>query len=158
MADPKKEKSRVSRPKIFFEKTDVSKIKECKSLALLERLSVIADMVRLNALTAIVHAHSGHIGTSLSAAEILTVLYHHVTNIEPPYRRGRDIFVLSKGHAAAMLYSILASKGFIPEEKLLKFRRFGGLEGHVDMSVPGVDANTGSLGMGISKAKGYALS
>lgn len=114
-------------------------------------------MVRLNALTAIVHAHSGHIGTSLSAAEILTVLYHHVMNIEPPYRRGRDIFVLSKGHAAAMLYSILASKGFIPEEKLLKFRRLGGLEGHVDMSTPGVDANTGSLGMGISKAKGYAL-
>lgn len=148
---PKKEK-------IFFVKEDVKKIKECTSLSTQEKLSIVADMTRLNALTATVHAHSGHIGASLSVAEVLAVLYHHVMKIDPPPPRNkRDVLILSKGHAAAMLYAILASKGFIPEDKLLKFRRLGGLEGHVDIFTPGVDANTGSLGMGVSKAKGYAL-
>jgi transketolase len=144
--------------KILFEKKDVNTVMKCQWLDIPERLSTIADMMRLNTLTAIAYARSGHIGASFSIAEILVALYHHIMNVEPSQDRpARDKFVLSKGHAAAMLYSVLASKGFIPENKLLKFRRLGGLEGHVDMSVPGVDANTGSLGMGISKAKGYAL-
>ena len=143
--------------KFFFEKSDFDEIKNCKSLALHERLSVLADMVRLNTLTEIVNAHSGHIGASFSAVDILTVLYHHVMNVDPsrPKQKGRDIFILSKGHAAAALYAVLASRGFIPTGKLATFRRLGGLEGHAELSVPGVETNTGSLGMGISKAKGF---
>lgn len=144
--------------KFFFEKSDFDEIKNCKSLALHERLSVLADMIRLNALTEIVNAHSGHIGASFSTIDILTVLYHHVMNVDPPRpkQKGRDIFILSKGHAAAALYAVLASRGFIPTDKLATFRRLGGLEGHAELSVPGVETNTGSLGIGISKAKGFA--
>ena len=144
--------------KFFFEKSDFDEIKNCKSLALRERLSVLADMIRLNTLTEITHARSGHIGASFSAIEILTVLYHHAMNVDPsrPKRKGRDIFILSKGHAAAALYAVLASRGFIPTDKLATFRRLGGLEGHAELSVPGVETNTGSLGIGISKAKGFA--
>ena len=150
-----RENSRVR--KFFFEKSDFDEIKNCKSLALHERLSVLADMIRLNTLTEIVNAHSGHIGASFSTIDILTVLYHHVMNVDPPRpkQKGRDIFILSKGHAAAALYAVLASRGFIPTEKLATFRRLGGLEGHAELSVPGVETNTGSLGMGISKAKGF---
>jgi len=143
--------------KFFFEKSDFDEIKNCKSLALHERLSVLADMIRLNTLTEIVNAHSGHIGASFSVIDILTVLYHHIMNVDPsrPKQKGRDIFILSKGHAAAALYAVLASRGFIPTDKLATFRRLGGLEGHAELSVPGVETNTGSLGMGISKAKGF---
>lgn len=146
--------------KFFFEKSDFDVVKKCKSLALHDKLFVIADMTRLNALTSIMSARSGHIGASFSAIEILAVLYHHVMNVDPsrPKRRGRDIFVLSKGHAAAALYAALASRGFIPTNKLATFRRLRGLEGHAELSVAGVETNTGSLGMGISKAKGFALS
>lgn len=144
--------------KLFFEKSDFDKVRESKSLDLQERLAVISDMLRLNTLTAVMHANSGHLGASLSCTEVLAVLYHHVMKSDPSMpRRSRDKFILSKGHAASMLYAVLASKGFISEEKLLKFRRLHGLEGHADISAPGVDANTGSLGMGISKGKGYAL-
>lgn len=143
--------------KFFFGKSDFDEIKKCKSLPLHERLSVLADMIRLNALTSIMSARSGHIGASFSAIEILTVLYHHAMNVDQsrPQRKGRDIFILSKGHAAAALYAVLASRGFIPTDKLATFRRLGGLEGHAELSVPGVETNTGSLGIGISKAKGF---
>jgi transketolase len=144
--------------KLFFEKSDFDEIKNCRSLALYERLSVLADMIRLNTLTAITNARSGHIGASFSAIEILTALYHHAMNTDPsrPKRKDRDIFIISKGHAAAALYAALASSGFIPTDKLAKFRRLGGLEGHAELSVPGVETNTGSLGIGMSKAKGFA--
>lgn len=144
--------------KLFFEKPDFDAIRNCKSLALRDRLSALADMIRLNTIAAITNAQSGHIGASLSAVEILTVLYHYTMNVNPasPKRRDRDLFVLSKGHAAAALYAVLASMGFIPTEKLAGFRRLGGLEGHAELSAPGVETNTGSLGMGISKAKGLA--
>ncbi len=149
---------RRSSGKLFFEKSDFDKIRECKSLALHEKLSMMADMIRLNTLATITNARSGHIGASLSAIEVLTVLYHHAMNVDPsrPKRKGRDIFILSKGHAASALYAALASRGFMPTEKLAKFRRLGGLEGHAELSVPGVEINSGSLGMGISKAKGFA--
>jgi transketolase len=144
--------------KFFFEKSDFDAVRSCTSLVLHERLSVLADMVRLNALTSIMSARSGHIGASLSAVEILTVLYHHSMNVNPsrPKLKSRDIFVLSKGHAAAALYAVLASRGFMPTDKLATFRRLRGLEGHAELSTPGVETNTGSLAMGISKAKGFA--
>lgn len=144
--------------KFFFEKSDFDGIKSCKSLKLHEKLNVLADMIRWNALTSIMSARSGHIGASFSAIEFLTVLYHHIMNVDPsqPKRKDRDIFVISKGHAAAALYAVLASRGFIPTQRLATFRRLDGLEGHAELSVPGVETNSGSLGMGISKAKGFA--
>jgi len=150
--------SRRTDAKFFFEKSDFEKVMDCRKLTLHERLAVVADMVRLNALTTIMKARSGHIGASFSAVELLTALYHHIMRIDPlqPKRKDRDIFILSKGHAAAALYAVLASRGFIPTEKLSTFRRLGGLEGHAELSVPGVESNTGSLGMGISKARGFA--
>lgn len=146
--------------KIFFEKSDFDEVKKCRTMKLEEKLSVIADMIRLNALNTIICAKSGHIGASFSAVEILTVLYHSEMKIDPsnPKNAERDVFILSKGHAAAALYSTLASCGFFPTERLATFRRLNGLEGHAEISAPGVETNTGSLGMGISKAKGFALS
>ncbi len=123
-----------------------------------QQLAVIADMLRYNMLTEVMAANTGHLGTSLSAAEVLAVLYHHTMKVDPDASKleDRDVFILSKGHAAPALYAALASRGFFPDAKLSAFRRLGGLQGHVDMIVPGCDANTGSLAMGISKAKGHA--
>ncbi len=144
--------------KLFFEKSDFYLVKECSSLALYEKISVLSDMIRLNTLTTITNARSGHIGASFSAIEFLTILYHHVMKVDSsrPMSRERDLFILSKGHAAAALYAALASMGFMPTDKLTGFRRLGGLEGHAELSASGVETNTGSLGIGISKAKGIA--
>lgn len=125
-------------------------------------LSVIANKVRKNALTAVYSAKSGHPGGSLSIAEVLTLLYFEVMNIDPknPKNPDRDRFVLSKGHTAPALYSVLALRGYFPEEDIKTFRRIDSyLQGHPDMKgVPGVDMSTGSLGQGISAAGGMALS
>lgn len=125
-------------------------------------LSVIANKVRKNALTAVYSAKSGHPGGSLSIAEVLTLLYFEVMNIDPknPKNPNRDRFVLSKGHTAPALYSVLALRGYFPEEDIKTFRRIDSyLQGHPDMKgVPGVDMSTGSLGQGISAAGGMALS
>lgn len=104
---------------------------------------------------------SGHPGGSLSCADILTYLYYEKMNIDVsnPKWEQRDRFVLSKGHAAPALYSVLAEKGFFPKEELKTLRKTGGLlQGHPDSKhVPGVDVSTGSLGQGISNAVGMAL-
>ena len=125
-------------------------------------LSIIANKVRKNALTAVYSAKSGHPGGSLSIAEILTLLYFEVMNIDPknPKNPDRDRFVLSKGHTAPALYSTLALRGYFPIEDIKTFRRIDSyLQGHPDMKgVPGVDMSTGSLGQGISAAGGMALS
>ena len=106
-------------------------------------------------------AGSGHPGGSLSAADILTVLYFKEMNINPESPRApeRDRFVLSKGHAAPVLYAALAERGFFPREDLLSLRKTGAkLQGHPDMNrVPGVEISTGSLGQGLSAANGMAL-
>ena len=125
-------------------------------------LSIIANKVRKNALTAVYSAKTGHPGGSLSIAEILTLLYFEVMNIDPknPKNPDRDRFVLSKGHTAPALYSTLALRGYFPIEDIKTFRRIDSyLQGHPDMKgVPGVDMSTGSLGQGISAAGGMALS
>ncbi|MCI8403848.1 MAG: transketolase [Clostridia bacterium] len=125
-------------------------------------LSIIANNVRKNALTAVYNAASGHPGGSLSIADVLTLLYFEVMNIDPenPKMENRDRFVLSKGHTAPALYGVLAEKGFIPKEDVKTFRSIGSyLQGHPDMNkVPGVDMSTGSLGQGVSVAGGMALS
>jgi len=104
---------------------------------------------------------SGHPGGSLSAADILACLYFWEMNIDPqqPRQEERDRFVLSKGHAAPVLYAALAEKGYFPREELNGLRKLGSpLQGHPDMrKVPGVEASTGSLGQGISWAVGMAM-
>ncbi len=105
-------------------------------------------------------AKSGHPGGSLSAAEILSVLYFHELRIDPknPDWPDRDRFVLSKGHASPAYYAALAMRGFFPEDELLNFRKLGSfLQGHPSLIVPGVDMCTGSLGQGLSAAVGMAI-
>ncbi|MEW6276044.1 MAG: transketolase [Bacillota bacterium] len=106
-------------------------------------------------------AGSGHPGGSLSAADIVTTLYFHLMRIDPqnPSWPDRDRFVLSKGHAAPLLYAVLAERGFFPVAELLTLRKLGSrLQGHPDMkSLPGVEMSTGSLGQGLSAGNGMAL-
>ena len=124
-------------------------------------LSIIANNVRKHALTAVYSAASGHPGGSLSVADVLTLLYFEVMNVDPknPKMEDRDRFVLSKGHTAPALYGVLAEKGFIPKEDIKTFRNVNSyLQGHPDMNkVPGVDMSTGSLGQGLSAANGMAI-
>ena len=124
-------------------------------------LSIIADKVRKNALTAVYSAQSGHPGGSLSSADIMTLLYFEVMNIDPknPKDPDRDRFVLSKGHCTPTMYATLALRGFFPVEDLKTFRNVDSyLSGHVEMTkVPGVDMSAGSLGQGLSAAIGMAL-
>jgi len=124
-------------------------------------LKKTANEVRKNIATAVYHAHSGHPGGSLSAADILTYLYFEEMNIDPknPKKADRDRFVLSKGHAAPGWYSVLAERGYFDKEELKGLRHVGCfLQGHPDMKhTPGVDMSSGSLGQGISAAVGMAL-
>ncbi|MFE1229696.1 transketolase [Streptomyces sp. NPDC058745] len=104
--------------------------------------------------------HGTHVGGSLSAADILTVLYHRVLRLRPedPAWAGRDWFVLSKGHASAALYAVLAQRGFIDRAELDTYSRPGSrLAGHPLRRLPGVEFPTGSLGHGLSLASGVAL-
>jgi transketolase len=127
-------------------------IVELEALALKLRFHVI-DMVH--------EAQSGHISPGLSAADIMTALYFEVMNIDPknPQWKDRDRFVLSKGHSAPVLYAVLAMRGYYPVEQLKTLRRLGSpLQGHpVAGILPGVDATTGSLGIGACQATGIAL-
>ena len=124
-------------------------------------LEKIATEIRKGILTAVYSAQSGHPGGSLSCADILTVLYFNVMNIDPkdPQSPSRDRFILSKGHCAPALYATLARRGFFAESDLATFRKIDSpLQGHPDKNkVPGVDMTTGSLGQGLSVACGMAF-
>lgn len=124
-------------------------------------LKVTANNIRKSIIEEVYSAASGHPGGSLSAADILTVLYFYQMNIDPkdPKNENRDRFVLSKGHASPVLYATLAERGYFSKEELKSFRKLGSmLQGHPDMKgVPGVDMSTGSLGQGLSAANGMAL-
>ena len=126
-----------------------------------EMLKEQAKQIRRDIVNMVGAAKSGHPGGSLSATEILTYLYFEEMDVKPeePKWADRDRFVLSKGHAAPVLYAALAHKGFFPVEELSTLRKLGShLQGHPDMKkVPGVDMSTGSLGTGISAAVGMAL-
>jgi transketolase len=123
-----------------------------------ERLALLADLCRLNALVAIKRAGSGHVGSSFSALDVVTHLLYSELDVAD---RGfddadRDVFFSSKGHDVPGLYAALFGLGVIPRDRLLRLRRLGGLDGHPDVGVPGIEANSGSLGMGISKGRGIA--
>ena len=125
-------------------------------------LQKTANEVRKDIVTAVHAAKAGHPGGSLSAADLFTYLYFEEMNIDPkdPKKADRDRFVLSKGHTAPGLYSVLAERGYFPKEDLKTLRHLGSyLQGHPDMKhIPGVDMSSGSLGQGISAAVGMALS
>ena len=120
-----------------------------------------ANEVRKGIVTAVHSAKAGHPGGSLSAADIFTYLFFEEMNIDPkePKKADRDRFVLSKGHTAPGLYSVLAQRGYFPVEDLKTLRHTGSyLQGHPDMKhIPGVDMSSGSLGQGISAAVGMAI-
>ncbi len=113
------------------------------------KLEEIARRVRIGIIEGVYNAKSGHPGGSLSIADILTVLYFNQMNIDEknPKSNSRDRLVLSKGHVAPALYSVLAEKGYFDKEELKKLRKLNGmLQGHPDMkNIPGVDMSTGSL-------------
>lgn len=126
-----------------------------------KQLAVTAARARLLGLDMVYKAASGHIGGSLSAMDLLTVLYNGVMRIDParPDDPDRDRFVLSKGHCTPALYPTLALRGYFPVEELKQFRSIDGhMSGHAEMRhVKGVDMSTGSLGQGVSAAVGMAL-
>jgi transketolase len=125
------------------------------------KLKEIANTIRMHIVDMLTESNSGHPGGSLSAADILTALYFSEMNINPenPHWEDRDRFVLSKGHAAPVLYAALAEKGYFEKKHLKTLRKIGSiLQGHPNMNdTPGVDMSTGSLGQGLSIANGMAL-
>jgi transketolase len=123
-----------------------------------KEIEIVSDMCRANTLTMVKHAGSGHLGSSLSSMDIVAWLYYKEMNIldEGFDSMDRDIYFSSKGHDVPGLYSVLFSLGILTEEQILKLRRIGGLDGHPDVNIRGIEANSGSLGMGISKGRGMA--
>ncbi|MFH1055297.1 MAG: transketolase [Candidatus Altiarchaeota archaeon] len=129
------------------------KRKSCDSKAL-------ATRVRAHALNMTHNARASHIGSSLSVADILTVLYSRILRIDParPDWPMRDRFILSKGHAAAALYAVLSESGFLQKNSLKTYcQDDSALGGHASMKVSGVDFSTGSLGHGLAIGSGMAL-
>jgi transketolase len=123
-------------------------------------LQKIACKVRMGVIEGTYNAKSGHPGGSLSISDTLTYLYYSKMNVDPkdPDNADRDRLVLSKGHTAPALYSVLAQKGYFSVEELKSLRHIGALlQGHPCIHIPGVDMSSGSLGQGISAACGMAL-
>lgn len=127
-----------------------------------ENLKKLCKENRQNVVKMVYNAQSGHIGGALSATDIMTVLYHKCMKICPKWTKSKDFenrdrFVLSKGHASSILYSVLAQLGYFPKEELMTFRILGSrLQGHPVPICPGIDVATGSLGQGLSIACGIA--
>ncbi len=125
-----------------------------------EEYRALANTVRRHCIIMTNRAQSGHLGSMLSEADLLTVLYESILNVDPkdPEKPDRDRFILSKGHAGAGLYAVLAEEGFFPVEWLDGYYMdHGKLSGHVSHHVPGVEFSTGSLGHGLPVAVGMAL-
>ena len=128
--------------------------------ALLEQLREKARLLRIHSLRMTTAAGSGHPTSCLSAAELMAATFFYAMKMDPanPTSLGSDRFVMSKGHAAPILYAALAEKGVFPVSRLMTLRQFSSeLEGHPTPRVPGVDAATGSLGQGLSVGAGLAI-
>lgn len=126
-----------------------------------KQLDKKANQLRINILDMLYHAGSGHPGGSLSAIDIMTVLFNNVMKHDPknPHWEERDRFILSKGHIAPAIYAILADCGYFDPKELKTLRKYGSiLQGHPDMhKTPGLEVSSGSLGQGLSIATGLAL-
>jgi transketolase len=127
------------------------------NVAEVPRARAFAALARINTLYMIAGAWSGHIGTSFSSLDIMSWIFLNETRDLHKGPKAADVFFSSKGHDAPALYNVLIGLGLLPEEKLHQLRRLHGLPGHPHIETPYIQANTGSLGMGISKAKGIAL-
>jgi transketolase len=124
------------------------------NLSTIKKLSIFADICRLNTLYMIAKAGSGHIGSSFSSMEIFVWLLFEELQTSNFIKFEGDLFFSSKGHDAPAFYSVLMAAGYLSIDYIHKLRQINGLPGHPDISIPGIITNTGSLGMGISKAKG----
>jgi transketolase len=125
-----------------------------------KRLKLQAEEVRKRLLQIVYSAKAGHIGGSLSSVDVETALYFHVMNIDPsnPQDPNRDRFILSKGHSVEAYYAVLAAKGFISQDLLDTYGRFGSkLAGHPTKKIPGIELNSGALGHGLSVGVGLAI-
>ena len=122
-----------------------------------QRARAFAALARVNTLYMIAGAWSGHIGTSFSSLEIMSWLFLNELRDLDKGPEACDVFFSSKGHDAPALYNVLIGLGLLPADMLHQLRRLHGLPGHPHVETPFIQANTGSLGMGISKAKGMAL-
>ena len=125
----------------------------------IKRLNLLARQIKLLTLEISYLAKTGHVGSCLSIAELLTVLYFSKMNIgkQNISSPGRDRFILSKGHAAAVLYTVLFKKGIITKKELLSFGQDGGLCEHPEITQRGIEMSTGSLGHGLAFGAGIAL-
>ncbi len=129
----------------------------------IKEIKDLCKETRQNIVKMVYNAASGHIGGSLSAVELLTVLFHKCMKNVPQWHRSedfdkRDRFILSKGHVSPAYYSVLSQLGYFEKEELLTFRKFGSrLQGHPTPVCPGVEVATGSLGQGLSIACGISL-
>ena len=133
------------------------------NLAQLSELKEIAQELRQQILKVIFHAGSGHPGGSFSATDLITAIYFGgILRYDPnnPKKLNRDRFILSKGHASALIYCVLSRAGYFPEDKLQEYRKIGSelfLSGHPHPKTPGVEIASGSLGQGLSVGNGIAL-
>ncbi len=143
-------------------KTEVFSLSKAKAKSVsVEEMKAIAKKLRRHIISMTGKAGSGHPGGSLSAVEIVTALYFRVLRHKPadPRWLDRDRFILSKGHAAPLLYAVLAECGYLPIDELLTLRQLDScLQGHTDCTLtPGVEMSAGALGQGLSFAIGVAL-
>ncbi|NUU14239.1 transketolase [Curtobacterium pusillum] len=126
-----------------------------------EHLQALGREGRWHVLETVASSKAGHIGGPMSAMDLMVALYFHQLRIDPanPQDPDRDRFILSKGHSAIGLYSVLAMRGYFPVEELATFDHGDSrLQGHPDMKItPGVDSSTGSLGQGLSAGSGMAI-
>lgn len=123
-------------------------------------LHLKAEQLRLKLVNLIYSGGTGHTGGDLSVLNLLTVLYNHTLHVDAknPKNPDRDRFVLSKGHCAEALYCVLNDKGFIPQSELDDYgKNYAHLGGHPDVTIPGVEINSGALGHGLSVGVGMAL-
>jgi len=123
-------------------------------------LKEVAKEIRVDLMKMSAASGSSHLGCCLSIVDILTVLYCRILNISPENIKApdRDRFILSKGHASAALYAILAKRGFLSKEQLMTYYKDGGLPGHPCLgSLPGIETSTGSLGHGLAVGAGMAI-
>lgn len=137
---------------------DIERI-ENSSINWYGKLKIISDVCRVNTLSTVKLAGSGHLGSSFSSLDLVTYLYYRLIDRKKIVKQdpNRDIYFSSKGHDVPAHYAVLYSLGILEKEIFLKLRKLGGTHGHPDISIPGIEANSGSLGMGISKAKGMAI-
>ena len=124
-----------------------------------EKLREKAKRVRAGVIEALGLGKPGHLGGSMSAADLVTVLYYYKMNIDPTMKNpNRDRFIMSKGHSVLAQYAALADLGYYPWEELSRTKTLGGLlQGHPEIETPGIEANTGSLGQGLSVGVGMCL-